>query len=177
MFFFKLKQDLLAQSGDSLVNKIKVFFFSHTYHMIILIRLGQILRSTPVLGGVMGTILEYIVRVVYSSDISSKATLGAGLNLMHGHDIVIGSNVIIGENAKVFNGVTLGNKNTNTTDIEQPVIGDNVTICTGAKVLGYVKIGNNSIVGANSVVTKNIPENEIWAGVPAKKIKKNERYE
>lgn len=139
--------------------------------MVIFIRLGAVLRSIPVLGGVIGTILEYIVRVVYSSDISSKAKIGDGFNLMHGHDIVIGSHVIIGKNVKVFNGVTLGNKNTNTTINEQPLIGDNVTICTGAKVLGLVRIGNNSIVGANSVVTKDIPENEVWAGVPAKKIK------
>ncbi|MCG9579488.1 acyltransferase [Vibrio tubiashii] len=45
-------------------------------------------------------------------------------------------------------------------------IGANVFINPG------IEVGNNSVVGANSVVTKNIPENEIWAGVPAKFIRK-----
>lgn len=52
------------------------------------------------------------------------------------------------------------------------VIGNNVWIGYGTQVLGGVVIGDNSIIGAGSIVTKNIPDNEVWAGVPAKFIKK-----
>lgn len=55
-------------------------------------------------------------------------------------------------------------------------IGDNVFIGYNATVLPGVKIGNNSIIGAGAVVTKDVPENSIVAGVPAKVIKSTEEY-
>lgn len=51
-------------------------------------------------------------------------------------------------------------------------IGNNVWIGYGVQILAGVTIGDNCIIGAGSVVTKNVPNNEIWAGVPAKIIKK-----
>lgn len=50
-------------------------------------------------------------------------------------------------------------------------IGDRSFIGTGTIISKDVRIGNNVIIGAGSVVTKNIPDNEIWAGNPAKFIK------
>ena len=54
-----------------------------------------------------------------------------------------------------------------------PVIGDNVHISAGARILGPIRIGNNVIIGANAVVVKDVPDNCIVAGVPAKIIKDN----
>lgn len=51
------------------------------------------------------------------------------------------------------------------------VINDNVFIGAHSIILKGVTVGRNSIIGAGSVVARNIPENEIWAGNPAKKIK------
>lgn len=56
-------------------------------------------------------------------------------------------------------------------------IGDNCFIGMGSTLMLNVKIGNNSIVAAKSVVTKSIPENEVWGGIPAKKIMTLEEYE
>lgn len=56
---------------------------------------------------------------------------------------------------------------------EVPVIGDNVRISAGARILGPVRIGNNVIIGANAVVVKDVPDNCIVAGIPAKIIKEN----
>ena len=55
-----------------------------------------------------------------------------------------------------------------------PTIGDNVTIYAGACVIGGIKIGNNVVIGANAVVTKDIPDNSVVVGNPAKTIKKLE---
>jgi serine O-acetyltransferase len=53
-----------------------------------------------------------------------------------------------------------------------PVIGDNVYIAAGSRVLGGIKIGNDVIIGANAVVIKDVPDNCIVAGIPAKVISK-----
>ena len=171
--FDNIRQDIKAQSGHTgFLGKMKIIIFSHSFHLLLIIRLGGYIKNVPFIGAGVRVIIEYLlIRILYSSDISCKAKILGGLNIMHGHDIVIGSGVKIGTNFKIFNGVTLGNKDTNNGKVEQPIIGNNVTIGTGVKVLGNIKIGDNTIVGANSVVTRDIPSNEVWAGVPAKKIK------
>ena len=75
----------------------------------------------------------------------------------------------IGENCHIYQQVTIGFNGT-----EQPVIGNNVRICCGAKVIGGVNIGNNVVIGANAVVVKDVPDNVVVAGVPAKIIKQLE---
>lgn len=81
--------------------------------------------------------------------------------VLHGRS-VIGEKVIIGQ------GVTIGRQ----LDPDGvPVIGSNVYISAGARILGGVKVGNNVIVGANSVVIRDVPSNTIVAGVPARVIR------
>ena len=70
---------------------------------------------------------------------------------------------MIGSNLTISQNVTIGNKNG-----KSALIGDNCDIGVGAVILGEIKIGNNVIIGANSVVIKNIKDNCIAAGVPAK---------
>ena len=72
----------------------------------------------------------------------------------------------VGSNCHVNQQVTIGYKGDHA-----PIIKDNVKILCGAKILGNVTMGNNSIAGANAVVVKDVPENAIVGGVPAKIIK------
>jgi serine O-acetyltransferase len=94
----------------------------------------------------------------------------------HPHDIVIGGYVEIGKNVSIYNGVTLGAKIENEYDYIKseserfPIINEGVVIYTGAKVVGHVEIGSNSIIGANSVVTKSFSSYSIIAGVPARMV-------
>ena len=92
-------------------------------------------------------------------------SIGGGFTIQHGFSTIINANKI-GCNFKVFQQVTIGYNGS-----ENPSIGDNVTVCCGAKVIGGVHIGNNVTIGANAVVVKDIPDNVIVAGVPAKVIK------
>lgn len=94
--------------------------------------------------------------------------VGEGLFIQHGFATVIAA-ASIGKNCWINQQVTVGF----TSETDCPVIGDNVTISAGAKVLGGITIGNNSIVGANAVVVKNVPENCVVIGVPAYIIKRN----
>ena len=57
-----------------------------------------------------------------------------------------------------------------------PVLGNGVRIAAGAKVIGGVRLGDNCVVGANGVVTKDIPSEEIWGGVPASCIGVNREH-
>jgi serine O-acetyltransferase len=175
--FDLIRKDLSAQVKDQkIIVKIKHMVLHHTVHLLLLIRLGYWCQNNILfIGPVLRLIIEYLVRVFFASDISCKAKISGGLNIMHGHDIVIGSLVIVGENVKIFNGVTLGNKDTESDLSQQPMIGNNVVIGTGAKILGGIKIGNNSIIGANSVVTKDMPPYSIIAGVPARVIKRRSK--
>lgn len=75
----------------------------------------------------------------------------------------------IGNNCKLQTGVLIGNSHHS--EDEKPIIGNNVSFGPGAKVLGKVVIGDNSVIGANAVVTKDIPANSFCVGIPAKVIK------
>lgn len=79
---------------------------------------------------------------------------GGGLYIQHGYATIVAARKI-GRNCWINQNVTLGY--TNTTDA--PTVGDNVTIGAGAKVLGNVCIGNHVIIGANSVIVKDVPDN------------------
>lgn len=98
-------------------------------------------------------------------------TIGPGFRIYHvGGFTHVGKNVKIGKNCTMLPGVVFGNK-TEADDDRPVIVGDNCYLGLNAKILGPVKIGNNVTVGANSVVTKDIPDNAIVGGVPAKIIK------
>lgn len=154
-----------------LAGKVKILLASHGFHLVLFIRIGQFISSIKIIGGIFRILAEYIIRIIFASDISLRAKFGPGLVILHGHDIVIGSNSVIGKNCKIMNGVTLGNKDTESGINDQPIIGDSVVIGTGAKILGKITVGNRVKIGANSVVLTDVPDGAIAVGVPAK-IKK-----
>lgn len=93
--------------------------------------------------------------------------IGGGLLVQHGFATIIDADAI-GKNCKIFQQVTIGYNGT-----KRPTIGDNVEICCGAKVIGGVTVGNNVTIAANAVVVKDVPDNFIVGGVPAKLIKES----
>lgn len=95
-------------------------------------------------------------------------TVGPGLTIFHYGTIVINPYAKIGSGVVLNPGVTIGNKHGR---YDTPVIGDNVTIGTGAKIIGPIKVGNNVVIAPNAVVVKDVPNNAIVAGIPAKVIK------
>lgn len=96
---------------------------------------------------------------IYSTDI------GPGLFIQHGFSTVIAAKRV-GTNCWINQQVTIG-----WNEEDCPVIEDNCRICAGAKVIGGIVVGHDSIVGANAVVVKNIAANEVWGGVPARRLK------
>ena len=113
-------------------------------------------------------IITRIIQIIYSIDIDYRARIKGGCCIVHGVGLVIGQGVTIGENAKLYHGVTLGISHSNSKEDGFPKVGDSVLIGAGAKVLGKLQIGSNVKIGANSVVTCDIPNNSIAVGIPAK---------
>ena len=94
-----------------------------------------------------------------------------GTKFPHPVGIVIGHRVEIGNNCYIYQNVSLVNSFNPKTE-GQPILKDNAKIYSNSVVMGKVTIGENSMVGAGSLVRKDIPDNEVWAGNPAKFIKK-----
>ena len=96
---------------------------------------------------------------IYTEDI------GGGLYIQHGFSTIITAKSI-GENCRIYQQVTIGYKNGSC----PPVLEDNVAVTCGAKVLGDITMHSGSLAAAGAVVLKDVPENAIVAGVPAKVI-------
>lgn len=116
-------------------------------------------------------LIDYFIRCAFSCWLPHTAKIGKSLKLGYGGlGIVIHSNCVIGNNVHIDQGVTLGG---NATEFGVPTIGNNIYIGCGAKILGPITIGDGVVIGANSVVTKNIQPNTVVAGVPARVIHEN----
>lgn len=100
-------------------------------------------------------------------------TVEAGFFPRHKGFVRIGPNSHVGKNCTILPMVLLGKK---IPDIDSDIyIGDNCYIGTGVTILGPVTIGNNVTIGAGAVVTKDVPDNAVVMGVPAKVVRiKNE---
>ncbi len=95
--------------------------------------------------------------------------IGAGLRFFHYNCIIIAQEVVIGSNVSIHQGVTIG-RVFNGKKAGVPTIGNNVVVFAGAKILGNVTVGDFAVIGANAVVTSDVPPHTVVAGVPAKVI-------
>jgi serine O-acetyltransferase len=109
--------------------------------------------------------------LLFNSSLPPTAEIGQGTKLAYGGiGIVVHGRSVVGKNCILGQNITIGGKSG---WYEVPVIGNNVHISAGARILGPVRVGNNVLIGANAVVVKDVPDNCVVAGVPAKIIKEN----
>lgn len=109
--------------------------------------------------------------LLFNCSVPANCVIGKGSKFAYGGiGVVIHGRAVIGKNCIIGQNVTIGGKSG---WFEVPCIGDNVEISAGARIIGPVRIGNNVIIGANAVVVKDVPDNCIVAGIPAKIIKEN----
>ena len=123
-------------------------------------------------------IISQFSRFLTGIEIHPKAKIGKNLFIDHGMGVVIGETSEIGDNVTIYHMVTLGGISPSINSNEQrhvkrhPTLKDNVVVGSGAQVLGPVVVGKNAKVGANAVVTKDVPENAVMVGIPAKNVGK-----
>lgn len=133
---------------------------------IYLYRIAHFLAKSriPILPG----LFRWLIFILYNSVIPAQCVIGRGSLFAHGGiGVVLHANCKIGERVMIGQGVTIGG----TFGSGTPIISSDVWIGPGVRILGDVTVGRNSIIGANAVVVRDVPENSIVGGVPAKLIK------
>lgn len=114
---------------------------------------------------------KLITDILLGCEIPASTKIGRGLIIHHGRATVLNKSVVIGNNVTLKHNTTIGNKEAlDGTDLGSPIIEDNVIIGPHSIIIGPITVGKNAIIGAGSVVVKNVEANSIVAGNPAKKI-------
>ena len=121
-------------------------------------------------------IISQFSRFLTGIEIHPKAKIGKNLFIDHGMGVVIGETSEIGDNVTIYHMVTLGgispsiNSDSQRQIKRHPTLMDNVVVGSGAQILGPVVIGENAKIGANAVVTKDVPNNAVMIGIPARNV-------
>jgi len=122
-------------------------------------------------------IVSQFSRFLTGIEIHPAAKIGKNFFIDHGMGVVIGETSEIEDNVTLYHSVTLGGISPSINSGEQrgvkrhPTLKNNVVVGSGAQVLGPVTVGEFAKIGANAVVTRDVPEHAIMVGVPAKNIK------
>ncbi len=137
-----------------------------------LLRSCRYLRSKPLLRYTLyplARLLHSHYTFKYGISISPATPIDSGFYIAHFGGIVVNTDAVIGKNCNLNHVVTIAQTNRGERQ-GVPVIGDNVYIGPGAKIIGKVKVGNNAAIGANCVVTRDVPDNAVVVGVPGRVI-------
>lgn len=169
-FRFLVEADLHRLNGKvSFRQFIKHLVFGEGFKYIFWMRACQYSKDSPLLFPIYPFMRLALRHVTYKLGISIPHTtrIGSGFYIGHFGGIVVNYQCVIGRNCNISHGVTLGQSNRGNL-AGTPIIGDCVYIGPGATILGAVTIGDNVAIGANCVVTKDVPEGAVVVGNPGR---------
>jgi len=121
-------------------------------------------------------LISQLSRFFTGIEIHPRAEIGKKFFIDHGMGVVIGETSEIGDNVTIYHAATLGGispsiKSDEQRDVKRhPTLKNNVVVGSGAQVLGPIIVGENAKIGANAVVTKDVPANAVMVGIPAKNV-------
>ena len=156
-----LEKDPATKSGYEL------FWTSPGLHAIWIYRLAHKLWRAK--RRILSRMLSNYAKFWTGIEIHPGAEIGKRFVIDHGVGVVIGETAVIGDDVLIYHGVTLGGKTLDPVK-RHPTVGDRVIIGAGAKLIGNITIGNDCRVGANAVVTKDMPAGTVAVGVNARLI-------
>ena len=171
--------DSIIERDPAARSRIGVIFLYPTFHVMFFYKIGNVFWRYNL--KFLGRFIMYIGRIFTGIEIHPAAKIGSNFFMDHGLGIVIGETTEIGENVTIYQGVTLGGimpsieSDLQRNQKRHPTIGNNVIIGSGAQILGAIKIGDNARIGANSVVSKDVPSNVTVAGVPAREFGRSKK--
>lgn len=124
----------------------------------------------------LGRALSQVARIITGIEIHPGAKIGRGFFIDHGMGVVIGETAELGSNVTLYHDVTLGGvspaveSDSQRNQKRHPTLEDDVIVGSGAQILGPITIGAGARVGANAVVTKDVPPNTTVVGIPARAV-------
>ena len=163
-----IKRDPAARTKLSLVLTypgVKAVFFHRIANFFSIAKFHLIAR-----------IISQFSRFLTGIEIHPNAKIGKNLFIDHGMGVVIGETSDIGDNVTIYHMATLGgiapsiNSDDQRNIKRHPTLQENVVVGSGAQILGPVVVGKNSKIGANAVVTKDVPQNAVMVGKSAKNV-------
>ena len=169
--------DTIIERDPAAESRLGVMFLYPSFHVMIFYKTANILWRYNL--RFIARFIMQIGRMLTGIEIHPAAKIGCNFFMDHGLGIVIGETTEIGENVTIYQGVTLGGvmpsieTESQRNQKRHPTIGNNVIIGSGAQILGPIKIGDYARIGANSVVSKDVPSNVTVAGVPAREFSKS----
>jgi len=124
----------------------------------------------------LGRWISAVARLLTGIEIHPGATIGKRFFIDHGMGVVIGETAEIGDDVTLYQGVTLGGTSPSVDSDSQrnvkrhPTLEDNVIVGSGAQILGPFTVGRCARIGANAVVTKEVPEGATIVGIPGRAV-------
>jgi serine O-acetyltransferase len=152
-------------------SSLELFLTSPGLHAIWMHRVAN--KIWKLGGRIPARMLSNWAKFLTGIEIHPGATIGRRFVIDHGMGVVIGETSIIGDDVLIYHGVTLGGKENSAVD-RHPIIGSHVVIGAGAKIIGRITIGDNCYIGANTVVTKNVPSGSTVVGETGRVLSKKE---
>ena len=174
MLFKTLREDIngYLERDPAARSSLEVLLCYPGFHALVTYRLCHRLWQNRLY--LFGRIISHISRILTGIEIHPGAKIGKRFVIDHGSGVVIGETAEIGNDVTIYHGVTLGgvapsvDSGSQVGQKRHPTLSDGVIIGSGAQILGPVLIGEHSRVGANSVVTKDVPRSLTAVGVPAR---------
>ena len=178
--FFK-EVDSIIERDPAAGSRLGVIFLYPSFHVMFFYKIGNILWRYNL--KFLARLIMHFARIFTGIEIHPAAKIGSNFFMDHGLGIVIGETTEIGENVTIYQGVTLGGIMPSVeSDLQRnqkrhPTVGNNVIIGSGAQILGAINIGDDARIGANSVVSRDVPANVTVAGVPAREFARSAKKE
>ena len=178
--FFK-EIDSIIERDPAAGSRLGVIFLYPSFHVMLFYKIGNIFWRYNL--KFLARLIMHFARIFTGIEIHPAAKIGSNFFMDHGLGIVIGETTEIGENVTIYQGVTLGGIMPSVeSDLQRnqkrhPTVGNNVIIGSGAQILGAINIGDDARIGANSVVSRDVPANVTVAGVPAREFARSAKKE
>jgi len=176
MIFKRLQEDIDSYRArdPAARSRLEVALLYPGFHALLFYRFSHALWIREF--RFLGRFVSQLARFMTGIEIHPGATIGKHFFIDHGDGVVIGETSHIGDDVTIYQAVTLGGTSPSVdshTQVDQkrhPTLEDGVIIGSGAQVLGPITIGKDARIGANAVVTSDVPQGVTAVGIPARVV-------